>query len=182
VSERNDIQARVARTILQEHRTVVLGGKKYDVAPPTLGTLILASEMIARMPGAIVTNKGREFQDIIAAAKDYKAIASFVAVLILGAKKARETACFYGDKGLLKRRKKVETTRSEALSREILDNVSPQEIKDAIVPLLEGLQLNDFFITTTFLNGINVTKPTKKVETKATASGGQSADSSSTTG
>ena len=182
MKDEKNIQTRVAQTILEDRHTVVLGGRKYTVAPPTLGTLIRASEMIARLPGAIETHKDREFQDILAAAKDYKAIADFVAVLILGVKKARETVSIYESKGFLRRKKKVSVTRAEALSREILDTVPPAELKDAVIPLLEGLQLNDFFITTTFLSGINVTKPTKKVETKATVRGRSSADSSNTTG
>ena len=183
MSKNETIQARVAQTILQDDHRITLGGKEYRVAPPTLGTLIRASEMIARMPGAIETTKGREFKDILSSAKDFGAIADFVSVLILGTKKARETVETYESKGLFRRKQKVVTTRGEALSREILDSVSPEEIKEAIVPLLEGLQLNDFFITTTFLSGINLTKPTKKeVGTKATASGASSAGSSSTTG
>lgn len=182
MSNETNIQARVAQTILEDSRTVVLGGKRYAVAPPTLGTLVRASEMIARLPEAIEVKKGREFQDILAAAKDYKALADFAAVLILGAKKAREEVEVTETRGLFKRKKKVSMTRAEALSREILESVSPAELKDAIIPLLEGLQLNDFFITTTFLSGINVTKPTKrKAETRATASGESSAGSSSTT-
>lgn len=183
MSKNEKIQARVARTILQDDRRIILGGKEYRVAPPALGTLIRASEMIARLPGAIETKKGREFQDILASAKDFSALADFVAVLILGARKAIEPVETYESRGFLRRKKKVVTTRAEELSREILGNVSPGEIKEAIVPLLEGLQLNDFFITTTFLSGINVTKPTKKkVETEATASGHRSEDSPSTTG
>ncbi len=183
MSNDKNIQARVAQTILEDSRTITLGGRSYRVAPPTLGTLIRASEMIARLPEAIEVNKGREFQDILAAAKDYGALADFAAILILGAKKAREEVETYESRGFLRRKKKVVTTRAEALSREILESVSPADLKDAIIPLLEGLQLNDFFITTTFLGGINVTRPTKKkVGTKATASGASSEGSSSTTG
>ena len=139
--------------------------------------------MIARLPEAIEVKKGREFQDILAAAKDYRALADFAAVLILGVKKAQEETEIYESRGLFKRKKKVVVTKAEALSREILDSVSPAELKESVIPLLEGLQLNDFFITTTFLSGINVTRPTKKkVGTKATASGESSAGSSSTTG
>lgn len=171
MSNDRKIQARVAQTILEDSHRVVLGGKEYRVAPPTLGTLIRASEMIARLPEAIKVNEGREFQDILAAAKDYRALADFAAVLILGAKKAAEEVEVREKVGFLRRSKKVSQTRAEVLSREILDSTSPSELKEAVIPLLEGLQLNDFFITTTFLSGINVTKPTRKVETKPTASG-----------
>ena len=181
MSNKGNIQSRVASTILEDAHKVVLGGREYRVAPPTLGTLIRASEMIARLPEAIKVTKNREFQDILAAAKDYRAVADFVAVLILGAKKAVEEVEVTERVGFLKRKKKVRLTRCEVLSREILDTVSPAELKDAIVPLLEVLQLNDFFITTTFLSGINVTKPTREVGTKATASGRSSEGSSSTT-
>lgn len=180
MNEKNNIQAKVARTLLEDRKTVVLGGKEYAVAPPTLGTLVRASEMIARMPERIDPRKGREFHDILAAAKDHKALASLVAVLILGAKKAKETTFVGGKRRLFIRKEKVPVTKEEALSREILDNVSPAEIKNVIVSLLEGLELDDFFITTTFLTGINVTKPTKVV-TEATASGASSGGSQNTT-
>jgi len=176
MNEKNNIQAKVARVILEDPKTVVLGGKEYTIAPPTLGTLIRASEMIAQMPDKIEPRKKREFQDILAAAKDYKALASLIAVLVLGVKKAKETTFVKGKRWFFIKKERVPVTKEEALSREILDNVSPAEIKDTIVSLLEGLELNDFFITTTFLTGINVTRPTKVV-TEATASGASSGDS-----
>ena len=179
----NNIQSRVVRTVLEDEHKIVLGGKTYYIAPPSLGTLIRASEMIATMPDAVQTRKGREFQDILASAKDFKSIAEFAAVLILGAKKAKEPIIITKRDKWYKRKTKAQISRAEALATDILDNVSPEELKNAIVPLLEGLQLNDFFITTTFLSGINVTQPTKrKAGTKATASGQSSAASSNTTG
>ena len=183
MSATKNIQASVAETILEHNNQIVLGGKRYSVAPPTLGTLIRASAMIARMPKRLTVTKEREYQDIMAQAKDYAPLANLVAILILGEKKAREIEPSSKGGWLSKRKEKAPQTREQALAREILDNVPASEIRGAIAPLMARLELDDFFVVTTFLNGINVTQPTKeKVEPEATVSGHRSGDSPSTTG
>ena len=160
-----NVQGRVSETILQGVREVTLGGRTYRVAPPSIGTLILASAKIAELPEDFDVEEGREKQDIIAQAKDYGVIPEIMAVLILGARKIAQE----GDGRLAAYRK---SRRYARLVREIQDSASPSELKDVIVPMLDSLQLKDFFVVTTFLQGINVTRPTKvETQTEAIASG-----------
>ena len=46
----NSIESKVAATILQQPIEVNIGSEVYNVAPPSVATLILASEAAARMP------------------------------------------------------------------------------------------------------------------------------------
>ena len=158
-----DVQTKVSDTILQRPTDAKLGGKVYRVAPPSVGTLIMVSEKISQLPEDLVTRKGREKQDILAAAKDYGIIPEIIAILILGAKEMNYT----GRNPLVRRRKE---RRYERLVGVIRDTASPEEVEDVIVPMLSSLQLDSFFVVTTYQQGINVTKPTK-VETEATVSG-----------
>ena len=165
-----NVQQKVSETLLRSELTVSLGGKEYKVAPPSIGTLVYVSDLISRVP-KINVREGSESADIIAGAKEYRILPEIIATLILGVKEIRKSVepakkrFFMANKG--KKR-----TKLEALMQEINENAQPSEIKAAIVPLLESLQLGDFFVVTTFLNGINITKPTKvENATGATASG-----------
>ena len=81
-----EVQAKVADTIMQRPSEVRLGGKVYRVAPPSIGTLILVSDMISRLPEDTPTRKGREKEDILAVAKDFGLVPEILAALILGAR------------------------------------------------------------------------------------------------
>ena len=45
-----NIETKVAQTILQQPEEITVGDKVYKAAPPSAATLILASEAVARMP------------------------------------------------------------------------------------------------------------------------------------
>lgn len=165
-----NVQHKVAETLLKAEHKISLGGKEYTVAPPSIGTLVYVSDLISRVP-KIEIREGSESIDILAGAKDYKILPELMAVLILGVKEIRQSV-EPAKKWLFGANKGKKQTKLEALVKEINENASPIEIKNAIVPLLESLQLADFFVVTTFLNGINITKPTKvETATEATASG-----------
>lgn len=178
-------EARVAQALLQEPIKVTLGGKVYDVAQPTLGTLIAASEYIAQLPEPITPKEGREVSDILARACDFKLLPKIVATLIVGVKGGSERFDAEAEgvikakpKGLrrwLKNRKLGQSqSKIDHMERVIYDEASPREVENALVALLRNLQLQDFFVCTTFLQGIRMTRPTKVVEetkTEATARG-----------
>ncbi|MCC8155482.1 MAG: hypothetical protein LIP01_15645 [Tannerellaceae bacterium] len=44
------IESKVADTILERKMKLEIGGKYYEVAPPTTATLILVSELVAQLP------------------------------------------------------------------------------------------------------------------------------------
>lgn len=160
-----EVQAKVSKTILQQVTEVRLGGKAYRVAPPTVGTLIMVSEIISQLPQEREIRKGREKQDILAGAKDFGLLPEIIAVLVLGAKEIN-----YNGRNMLIA--KMRRRRYEKLVGKIRDSASPEEIASVTAPMLDSLQLKDFFVVTTFLQGINLTEPTKvENETEAIASG-----------
>jgi hypothetical protein len=148
------VQKRVADTLLENAQAVMLGGKRYKVAPPTIGTLVMVSEKIAELPD-FDTGTQNVLGSVVSNAKDAAAISEVCAILILGAKRIKG---FCG------------AWRLRRLSRKILLNASPKDVLREIKAVIYGMNLSDFFSLTTFLQGINVTEPTK-VETEATVSG-----------
>lgn len=163
------IQARVAKTVLGQGNTIRLGGRVYHVEPPTIGTLIYVSGLIAQMPQDVNLQEGKEKQELLGLAREFSVLPQIIGALIVGAKGLMDE----DEPNILRRIARRQKQRAYSrVVNEIRNNASPAEIKSALVPLLENLQLTDFFVITTFLNGINLTKPTKVgTETEATASG-----------
>lgn len=150
------VQKRVTDTLLENAQIVVLGRKTYKVAPPTIGTLVMVSEKISELPDFEVET-GNILNAVMGNAKDAGAVSEICAMLILGAKRIKG---FCGG------------WRLKRLSRRILLNASPKEVLREIKAVLYGMNLSDFFSLTTFLQGINVTEPTKvEMPTEATVSG-----------
>lgn len=162
------IESRVAATILQRSvASLEIEGVKYDIAPPTLGTLILASEIVSYFPEiGEVEDKQRIFMALFKA-KDFKKLAELAAVLILGSKRHYEYRTVEIRKryffGLIKRKKSVETrvdVRAE-LAEKILNNVRPSVLFEVIIKRLRDNEIMTFFAITTSLNAANILKPTK---------------------
>ena len=163
------IEERTADTILQKPEAVTVGGKEYEVAPPSIATLVLASKYISRLP-RVELDKENVLGGVLAVAKDCGMIGDILAILILGARQSEETVegrfrSFISR--ILKR--KVETKR-ERLAKTLLENMKPRDAYSLLAKLVGNLQIADFFGLTTFLIGVNMTKATKVV-TETTASG-----------
>lgn len=167
-TEQTTIESRVAATILERSvSSLEIEGVKYDIAPPTLGTLILASEIVSYFPELTeVEDKQRIFLALFKA-KDFSKLAELAAVLILGAKRHYEERTEVITKrylfGLIKRKKTVKTTvdvRAE-LAEKILLNVRPSVLFEVIVKRLRDNEIMTFFAITTSLNAANILKPTK---------------------
>ena len=188
MANKKNIQEKVAETMLQVPTTVTIGNRKYEVAPPSFGTLMLVSAKLSSVPD-IGDLTGESPEDkakaMLRAAKDFGVLPDLLALLILGSKHIndKEIAVLRRRKrglaGLLGFREDVETeeTAYDRLVREIRDEVSPAEMADIIPWLIGSLQLTDFFVLTTFLREINLTEP-KKVEKKTTVRGQSSPVSS----
>ena len=161
------IEQRVAETILQKPEEITVGSKTYRVAPPSTATLILASEAVSRFP-QLTLDKERVMEDTLANARHCGIIGDILAILILGGKAVREDS-ERPRKRWLRRRE----GRKERLARELLEELSPHELQDLAVRLLQGIQVSDFFGLTTFLNTINQTRPTKAEVVNATTAFGQ---------
>lgn len=167
-AEYTTIESRVAATILERTvGTLEIEGVTYNIAPPTIGTLILASEIVSFFPQIDdVDDKQRIFMALFKA-KDFKMLADLAAVLILGSKRLTEEREVTVEKrhlfGLIKRKHRVKQTvdlRAE-LAKKILDNVRPSVLFEVIVKRLRDNEIMTFFAITTSLNAANILKPTK---------------------
>lgn len=168
---RRRIENRVADTILERRDTVKIGGVEYEVAPPSIATLILVSELTAQFP--IVpkdTPADKMVYAVLHWAKYFKKLGELTAILILGAKGLKQEIeveyqlpRFFGlFKKTVKRKKVID--RKEELAFEIMNNTTPSELFKLIIGQLEKMELGSFFGITTSLSEVNLLTPTKEVE------------------
>ena len=171
------IETKVSQTILQQQEEIVIGDQTYSIAPPSIATLILASEVVSHLPQDKL-DENHIVEETLSIAKDCREIGDLAAILILGAGhindrvERRETrrrsllwGLFHTERTVI-----ITETAKEALSRELLENTTPRDLHNAIARIILKMQVGDFFGLTTFLTEINLIRPTKVV-TDPTASG-----------
>lgn len=165
------IESKVAAAILEKPiATIELDGVKYNIAPPSISTLILVSEIISTLPQVNEVPKDKIVYSALHHAKDFKQLGDIVAVLILGAKGLTETVTRKVVKkrffGLIKSETEETVTidRKAELSKLVLDNIRPSVMLNIIVRRLNDLEIGDFFGITTSLAEANILSPTKEVE------------------
>lgn len=159
------IESRVAAAILERHTgEIEIGGSKYEIAPPTLATLILVSEIVSTFP---VVNKTADNEQktysVLHYAKNYKALGDIAAVLILGAKaiKEEEQRMTKHRRWFIFRKNKKKESQRKRLARIILENVSPSKLFEIIIQRLKDNEVGFFFLIITSLSEANLLKPTK---------------------
>ena len=152
------IESKTASTVLQSQIKVRVGTEVYRVAPPTLSTLIRVSELIAKLPK-------EENQDVLIwsldNAKQARVIGDIIATIVLGAnnldKEVVRVKSFLG----FRYKKKV------SLYKEIKEQAIRMEyepLSNLLIGLFkEGLDVDSFFLLTTFLRGQNILKRTKEM-------------------
>ena len=164
-------EQRVAETILEKGQTIQIGTKTYTVAPPTTATLIAVSELVAQMP-AIKTDPNNIAAETLRIAKDCRILGDIIAVLILGERNLQQTRKTEKKRffGLLIETKEETYDAKAELAKTILQETSPKQLNSALVALLQGMEIADFFGLSTSLIEINLLKETRGVE-ETTASG-----------
>lgn len=162
------IESKVAAAILERKvGSIEIEGVTYEIAPPSLATLILVSETISTLPTFDKLDKSQWLDIVAHYAKDYKPLGDIAAILILGAKNLTEKRERIIEKrrffGLLKRRVKVVETidRKAELANALLLNVRPSVLNDTIIERLKQNEAAGFFATITSLSAVNILKPTK---------------------
>ena len=167
--EQQTIESRVADAILERKiGSVEIDGKTYDIAPPTLATLILVSEMVSTLPVVERVPNNQIVNSVLHYAKDYRKLGDICAVLILGAKNLTQEIEETHTRrilGLFNRRYKAKRVidRKAELSRLITENMRPSVVFDVIVKRLQDMEVGSFFSITTSLSDANILKPTKEV-------------------
>lgn len=166
--EKPTLEGQVAEAILEKPLVVTVGGVKYEVAQPSIGTLILVSEAISRLP-TLELHVDTLVEETLAVAQDCKPIAEALAIMILGAKrilqdKAKRQPWY----SRFTQRGKPELA---ALTQRILTEVTPRELSKTFGELLGQMQIADFFGLTTSLLEVNLLRRTRGVGGETTASG-----------
>lgn len=172
-------EQRTAKAILQQPKEVVIRDKKYTIAPPSVATLILASEAISLLP-AVKLDSDKIIEEVLFTAKGCRPLGDIVAIFLLGAKNITEQVVKKETRkhstlfGLIKwettENVTVTVDRKAALAEELLQELSPQEMYTLLASALTQMQIQDFFGLTTFLAEVNLLRPTKVV-TETTAFG-----------
>lgn len=165
MAENKQIEAKVKDTILSKAIMVQVGSKTYEVAPPTIATLILASEAVSRIP-KFTLDPEKLVQECFCIARHTRFLGEIAAVLILGAQRS-ELRVKPAQRGLFSRLRALfsrRRTQKDQLTDEILLNLSPKELFKVISQIMSTLELSDFFGLTTFLTEINLLHQTREVE------------------
>lgn len=161
------IESRVASAILERPTgEMEIDGTKYKVAPPTLATLILVSEIVSTLPIVEKTDDNeKKTYSVLHHARNYKALGDIAAVLILGAKaiKEDEQRAQNHRRWYSFRRRKQHISLRKELAEKILDNVRPSVLFDCIIRRLKDNEVGVFFLITTSLSEANLLTPTREV-------------------
>lgn len=166
------IEEKVSSAILEKDiAEFEIDGTTYKIAPPTIATLILVSEIVSQFP-IVLNNVPQEkiLYHVLHYAKEYKKLGEMVAVLILGAKGLTEHRTETTEKrylfGLIRRKKHVTTIvdKKAELAKVIMENVRPSVLFNLIVNRFNQLEITHFFGITTSLSEANILKPTKEVD------------------
>ncbi len=159
------MEEQVAQTLLEEPTTVTIGGEAYKVAPPSIFTLVRASKYISKIPTDTISD-GNIFGSIIHNAEEYENIAWAISAILLG-KKFTEIVTYPKWQFW---RKKNNVTKGELLAKKLI-NTPITEVSAAFFKVLGQIDIRAFFVITTSLKGMMITKPTKEVENETTVSG-----------
>jgi hypothetical protein len=172
------IEKKVADAILEKATDkITIEGNDYPIAPPTTGTLILISELVATMP--IVNKNANALYEVLRTAKDLSVIGKIAATLILGAKRIKEQRKVCKTENVQHKHwswrklhkvtdtttKSVKVLEVDYLAEKLIDEVETHTLNNVIVKRLGESQFGDFFVLTTSLSEVNLLKRTKEVET-----------------
>lgn len=149
-----NIERQVANAILQKDIEIVLGSRKIKVPRPTLGTMIEVSRIISEFGiSEVKTDLQNALSETLKVAKDSDKLADILALLILGTKKTISRIKIFGISITLRDRQK-------RLKKEILENLSPKPIAEAIAAIMGEMECGFFLSIITILKQGNILKPT----------------------
>ena len=153
------IEEQVSNLLNDTPTTITVGGEAFQVAPPTFARLALISKEIAQLQISPI-DPAKLTEGVLREARHSYQLARILAVAI-GKQPQRP---------LYKRL--IDRLKRNTLTDRIYKRATPSEATKAFTEILQSLQIGDFFALTTFLSGVNLTKPTKvETPTEATAPG-----------
>lgn len=160
-----------AESVLQEPVTLDIGGEQYQVARPVTGTIIEMSGMVSQLP--IAKDKEDRMKWCLAFAKDCRAIAEIIAILIRGygrrfeVESRIERKCF----GIFTVRRRVKVDKVKELAEKLLATATTEELFRATEKLLDMQHLGFFFSLITSLSEANILRSTVEESNQTIASG-----------
>ena len=160
------MEEKVAQTLLEEPTTIIIGGEAYKVAPPSIITLVRASKYISKIPADTIDEE-HIFGSIVHKAEDYENIAWAVAVILLGNRFTETVRPPFWQ--FWKRKKNI--THGEILANK-LTKAPMSEISETFFKVIGQMDIRSFFVISTSLKGVMITKSTKEVENETIVSGG----------
>lgn len=155
------IETKTAETILQTPNVFEICGRRFDVAPPTMATLIQVSKLMSQLPTNLEKTDNYIYGSLMIA-KDCEIIGLTVATLILGVKKHSNIHA-QKNKALNWLKIGKQKDQYQELSDLILENYSPSQLDKLVVDLLTRMELKDFFELFTSLQEINLLRKTREV-------------------
>lgn len=163
---RKTVESKVAETVLQRPGEIIVRDMVFRVAPPSVATLILASEAISKLPD-IRLNGENIASESLYVAKDCRVIGEVIAILMLGAKGLEETRSVVEKSllGLKKAEREVTIDHKAELTKKLLEDLEPRELHEVLAKLLGTLQIGDFFGLTASLIEINLLRQTREAGT-----------------
>jgi hypothetical protein len=163
----------VSKEVLQEREEIKIGGFTFNVAPPTVATMILVSRYISQLPNFDIESKSEDvLKQVLAIAPDCDCLGDIAAIMILGSKdivqkkKVPQLRLF----GRTILSKEIDFDYTRTLGRKIIDILDPKELNELLGKLFARTKPDFFFGTIIFLNEANLLRKTKS-EGKTTASG-----------
>lgn len=169
--DQQTIERRVASAILEKPLAEIeIEGEVYKIAPPSIGTLILVSEIVASLPIVEKVGNDKIVYSVLYHARFFRPLGDMAAVLILGAKNLKEERKRTIEKrylfGLVRRKKTVTEVvdKRKMLARQIIENMRPSVLFNIVIRRLEDMEISSFFGITTSLSEANLLKPTKEVD------------------
>lgn len=160
--DRTPIESKVAAAILEKNvGELEIDGRTYAIAPPSIATLILVSEEVAKLPIVERVGSDKMPYHVLHYAKDFSALGKIFATLILGAKEVllAKRSPWYRITHIGRKKQ----SKCEELAELILNNVRPSILFDILVKRLLDMEISSFFAITTSLSEANILRPTKEV-------------------
>lgn len=157
-----NILEETAKAILQRETTIKIGKDTYQVAPPTIATLIEVSSRIAKMDFDEPQEEETQLNYVLRNARKAKCISEILALLILGEQKAFTPETWTTKIARLFR---LEPRKAfDQLTRKISTHYTPDELLEGFVGILSKMEVESFFAISTFLKKVNVVNTKKKVD------------------
>lgn len=152
--KQNRIESQAADVVFNRKSSLIVGGQTFTFPRPTIATLIAVSEVIAELPDKQL-DPDRIFSESLAIAPDCRPIGRIAAILLLGARRGKSSSPL---------KEALWRLKISRYGRKLLRSLTPEEMKDLILGVLDGAKVGSFFGLTTSLIEVNLLRRTKAEE------------------